>query len=530
MPNSSEKPVDNPPSTAAAAPGHGLHSGGQPGRPTVRSLSGLLIGLALFGLLLALPNPAGMSIAAWRTTAVTVLMATWWILEALPVPATALLPVALFPLLGAGTLAEATAPYANPILFLFLGGFLLALAIERWLLHRRIALFILSRVGSRADRIVGGFLLGTALLSMWLSNTATAVMMLPIAVSVLGLLDESNAAGDADAHPAGASFAPALLLSVAYGASIGGIATLVGTPPNAMLAGFFSETYGVDISFARWMIVGLPVSVLMLAATWWVLTRGTLRVSGEVRGAAQLIGRERQKLGSWSRGERMVGVMFLLTATAWILRPQLDLWLPRLSLSDAGIAMISAILLFALPVDTSDGRTRFLMNWETAQRVPWGVLLLFGGGLSVADRINATGVAAWIGLRFEDLSAWPLILLLALVVTTIVFLTELTSNAATTATFLPVVAAMAVSVGESPLLFAVPTALAASCAFMMPVATPPNAIVYGSGRVSIGHMARAGLALNGVAIVVILLLGYFVLGTALGVRLGDVPIWAEVAR
>ncbi len=499
------------------------------GTPTRRTVFGIALGLALFTVILLLPVPAGMSVAGWRTTAVAALMATWWMFEAIPVAATALLPIALFPLVGAGPLRAVTAPYANPIIFLFLGGFVLAIAIERWALHRRMALSILSMVGSRSERIVGGFLVGTALLSMWLSNTATSVMMLPIALSVLGLLEESSGSESGE----GRSDLPvAMLLALAYGASIGGIATLVGTPPNGMLAAYLSETYGHTLGFAQWMTVGVPLMLLMLGAAWLVLTRLSFRVGGEVPGAAELIKAQKNALGRWSRGEKLVAAVFGVTALSWICRPTLVSAFAGTSLSnlsDAGIAMTAAIVVFLVPVDSSGGKTRFLMTWKAAERVPWGVLLLFGGGLSVADRINQNGVASWIGSRLELLGAWPIVLLLLLVITTIVFLTELTSNAATTATFLPVLAAIAVSVGQSPLLFAVPAAMGASCAFMMPVATPPNAIVYGSGKITIPQMARAGLWLNLFAIVVILTIGYYALSWAFGVQLGVVPDWAGTA-
>ena len=484
---------------------------------------GLVLGGLVFAACLVVPTPEGMSTAAWRTAAVALLMAIWWITEAVPVAVTALLPLALFAPVGAGSIGEASAPYANPIIYLFLGGFLLALAIERWGLHRRIALGILSLVGSRGDRIVGGFLFGTAALSMWLSNTATSIMMLPIAMSVLALLEgEAEGAQEAEHQ----DLPRAVLLGLAYGASIGGIATLVGTPPNAMLAGFLSETYGVELGFGRWMLFGLPLSLLLQVAAWVLLTKVCLRVGHEVPGASERIAHQRRELGAWSTGERRVAWVFGLTASAWILRPQLQRLL-GIDLSDTGIAMIAAVALFLVPVERRQSRITFLMSWRRAERVPWGVLLLFGGGLSLADRINATGLGSWIGDRLVDLGSLPTWALLLIIVATVVFLTELTSNAATTATFLPVLAAVAISVGESPMLFAIPAAIGASCAFMMPVATPPNAIVYGSGKITIPEMARVGLWLNLVAIAVILAFAYALMGVAFGVEVGVQPDWAR---
>lgn len=493
------------------------------GRDRRRAFIGLIVGGLLFVVCLALPTPDGMSDAAWSTAAVALLMAIWWITEAVPVAVTALLPLALFAPVGAGSIADASAPYANPIIYLFLGGFLLALAIERWGLHRRIALGILSLVGSRGDRIVGGFLFGTASLSMWLSNTATSVMMLPIAMSVLALLEDDDLDARGSEHE---ELPKAVLLGLAYGASIGGIATLVGTPPNAMLAGFLAETYGVELGFGRWMLFGLPLSLLMQVVAWLLLTKVCLRVGEEVPGAAQRIRSQRRALGSWSTGERRVAWVFGLTAGAWILRPQLQRML-NLDLSDTGIAMIAAIALFLVPVQRKGAKITFLMSWRRAERVPWGVLLLFGGGLSLADRINSTGLGSWIGDRLVDFGSLPSWALLLIVVSTVVFLTELTSNAATTATFLPVLAAVAVSVGESPMLFVIPAAIGASCAFMMPVATPPNAIVYGSGRITIPEMSRVGMWLNLLAIVLILAFAYALMGAVFGVEQGVLPSWAR---
>lgn len=456
--------------------------------PSLRPRIGLLLGPVLFALVLILPAPEGMTVAAWRTTAVAVLMAVWWITEAVPIPATALLPLALFPALGIVPIAAASAPYANPVIWLFLGGFLIAIAIERCGLHRRLALGILRAVGTRPANLVGGFMLGTAFLSMWISNTATVLMMLPMALSVLALVDRE--AGEGAANP---NFAVALLLGLAYAANIGGMGTLIGTPPNALLAGFMSESLGVQIGFGEWMMLGVPLVAVSLPLCWLLLVRVLYPVAAApIAGGAEVIRREAAGLGPISRAEWTVGVVTAATATAWITRPLLEPFV--LGLNDTSIAIAGGLLLFIVPIDWKRGE--FPLTWKAAEALPWSVLLLFGGGLSLAGAIQETGLAAWIGAAMEGIGGWPLWAVVLAVTAVVVFLTELTSNTATAASFLPVVAALAAGIGAAPLQLAVPTALAASCAFMMPVATPPNAIVYGSGRVSIPQMARAGLWLN----------------------------------
>ncbi|MFW5947313.1 MAG: SLC13 family permease [Gemmatimonadota bacterium] len=521
-------------------------------RLTTRRIAGLLGGPGLFAALLLVPPPAGMSDAAWHTAAVGLLMAVWWVTEALPIPATALLPLALFPLLDVGPIGDAAAPYAHPIIFLFMGGFMIARAMERWGLHHRIALGVVAAVGTRPHRIVLGFMTATAFLSLWVSNTATAVMMMPIGLSVIGLVapppgtgpDATTPSRDrAAAHhvagtpafpaatgstpddlPGQLNFGTALMLGIAYAASIGGLGTLIGTPPNALLAGFLQTTYDFEIGFARWMLVGVPLAATALPLVWLYLTRAAFPIRiREIPGGRAMIRRQLAELGPVSAGEWRVGLVFAATALAWITRPLLDDIVP--GLSDAGIAMLAALALFLIPVDRRAGT--FTLDWESVRGLPWGVLILFGGGLSLAAAVTATGLAEWIGNALATLDTWPTVLLVAGVTTVIVFLTELTSNTATAAAFLPILGPLAVALGENPLLLAVPAALGASCAFMMPVATPPNAIVYGSGYVTIPRMARAGLALNLLFILLITALAYTVLLAALGVHPGVVPAWAN---
>ena len=477
---------------------------------------GLWGGLVAFGLMLVLPAPSGLEAAGWRTAAVTVLMAVWWMTEAIPIPATALLPLVLFPLLGVEELRPVAAPYANPLIFLFMGGFMVALAMERWQLHRRLALMVLSAVGVRPQAVVAGFMLAAAFLSMWISNTATAMMMLPIGLSVIELVGRRGG-GDPDAD----RFAVTVLLAIAYACSLGGMATLVGTPTNAVLAGFMLESYGVEIAFADWMKVGLPLAVVGLVITFLVLTRWVypIRVAA-IPGGRAFIADSLRGLGRPSRGEVTVGVVFALVAGLWIGRGWLQPFVP--GLSDATSAVLGAVLLFLLPAAPGVR----VLDWETAKRLPWGVLILFGGGLSLAAMIRGSGLAEWIGGGLEGVGGLPVLVLALATVALIVFLTELTSNTATASAFLPILASLAVGLGENPLLLLVPAAIAASCAFMLPVATPPNAIVYGSGLVTIPQMARAGLVLNLIFIVLVTLGAFLLVPMALGVEVGVLPAWA----
>jgi sodium-dependent dicarboxylate transporter 2/3/5 len=454
---------------------------------------GLFAGPLLLALALAVPPPAGMSATAWATVGLTALMALWWATEAVPLPVTSLLPVVLLPALGVLPLERAAASYANPAVFLFLGGFLIGLAMERWNLHRRVALLILLAVGVQPRRQLAGFMLTTAFISMWVSNTATAIMMLPIAMSVIARLPN-------DAH--GNRYATALLLGVAFAASIGGMATLVGTPPNAFLAGFLRDTYGIRLGFAQWMALSLPAALLMLAFTWWWLGRGGFTlVASDTRALLQ---HDLAALGPMSRGEKSVAVVFVLAAAAWVTQPLIARAVPWVT--DTTVALVAGVALFVLPVDWR-ART-FALSWERAQTgMPWGVLLLFGGGLSLAAAINQGGLAAWMTQTIGGMGGMPFAGVLGVTVVMVVLLSEVASNTATAAAVVPLVATLAGPDGVSPAMLAVPATLAASCGFMLPVATPPNTLVYGTGRVPIGAMLRAGFALDLVGMVLVLLSG-----------------------
>jgi sodium-dependent dicarboxylate transporter 2/3/5 len=480
----------------------------KPYRPAQRI--GLVAGAIAFVLVLLIPPPNGLSVEAWRTAAVALLMAIWWMTEALPIQATALVPLVLFPLLGVLNSEDVAAPYANQMIFLFMGGFFIAVTMQKWNLHKRIALSIMARVGTSPNRLILGFMIATAFLSMWISNTATVAMMLPIGLAVGEMFRPLD-------HKGPYEFGIALMLGVAYAASIGGVSTLIGTPPNAALAGAASELLDIQIGFVQWMGIGLPFTLIMLPITWLLLTR-LLYPPGDLSAdAASLIEQERNALGKMSRGEKLTAVVFALTAAAWVLRqeknfgsitvPGLDSWLPFIH--DSTIAMLAAVILFITPVDWRKGE--FVLDWKTARKIPWGILVLFGGGLSLARAMDRSGLAEWVGNAVGALEAVPTVVLIGAVVTLVVFLTELTSNIATTNMAMPVMAGAAVGLDIPPLMLMTTAALAASMAFMLPVATPPNAIVFGSGYLTVPQMSSAGLILNLLAIVAITTIGTFLI-------------------
>ncbi len=465
-------------------------------KPVNAASIGLILGPAFLLLVLLLPAPGNMSDSAWACVGMGLLMATWWSTEAIPIPATSLIPILLAPALGIGSVSDVTASYANPIIYLFLGGFLLGIAMQYWQLHRRLALHVLTWVGADPRQQIGGFMLATGFLSMWVSNTATAIMMLPIGMSVIGLLGDS-------ANKENSRYATALLLAIAYSASIGGVATLIGTPPNALLAGYLADERGIDIGFAQWMMVGIPISVTMMVAAWWWLTRGGFELNHNSR--RDVIHAELSKMGAIGSAEKRVGFVFLLAALAWMFRPLINdvgiAWV-----SDTSIAIAAGLSLFLIPSGQEKGER--LMVWSEAQKLPWGILLLFGGGLALAGAITRSGLADWIAEQLSVFSILPLLGLIAVVVLVVIFLTEVTSNTATAAAFLPLLGALAVSLDLSPLLITVPAAIAASCAFMMPVATPPNAIVFAGGHIKIQAMIKTGFALNLLSTAVVTLLAY----------------------
>jgi len=479
--------------------------------------TGLLGGILVFIIILLIPAPEGLSDVAWKTAAVTILMGIWWITEAIPISATALLPIVLFPVLGVFGISDATTPYANPLIFLFMGGFVIALAMEKWNLHKRIAITIVNFVGIKPSSIIIGFIISAAFLSMWVSNTATAIMMLPIAMSILELLDKEDKKGKIN-------FEIVLVLTIAYACNIGGMGTLIGTPPNALLSGFVLENYGIEISFLDWMMVGVPIMLISLPLMYVVLTKFVYPIKiKELPGGKELIQSQMQKLGSISNQEKKVAVVFVSAALLWMFRPLLSDVIP--GLSDAGIAIAAAVVFFMIPANIEEHT--FLLKWSDTKRLPWGVLILFGGGLSMASAISSTGLASWIGSGIGSLNTWPILLIIIIVITLIVFLTEMTSNTASTAAFLPILASVAIGLGENPFLLAIPTVLGASCAFMLPVATPPNAIVYGSGKITIPEMSKAGLWLNIMFILLLTIFSLTLISWVFGIEVGVLPEWAQ---
>lgn len=465
---------------------------------------GLFLGPALLAIMLLSGAPDGLPDKAWVTASIGILMAVWWATEAVPIAVTALLPVVLFPMFDVSSIQDTTAPYANKVIFLFLGGFIVAFAMQRWDLHRRIALTVLQHTGGSGRSLVGGFMLASALISMWVMNTSTTMMLLPIAVSIITVIHKTVVSLDEKAKK---DFQFSLLLGVAYGATIGGIATLVGTAPNAMFAAFMLENYGTSINFSSWMMVGLPMSVMMLPLAWIALTRWVFKVDFVTSSEGRATLKEmKDDMGSISVPEKRVALVFLFMALTWIFRPLL-IKVPALAaLDDSLVAIAGAILLFLVPSGRKEDP--LLLRWKFAEQLPWGVLLLFGGGLTLAGAVSRTGLAEWLGSSLHTVGTLPLVVIVIMAATLIIFLTELTSNIATTATFLPVVGAIAIEAGYDPIVLAVPVTLAASCAFMLPVATPPNAIVFGSGMLTIPRMARAGLVLNLIGIVLVSAVAY----------------------
>ena len=470
---------------------------------------------------------AGLSYTGRAVIAIAILMATLWVTAALPVAVTALMPLILFPLCTGGSISvkTAAAPYAHEMVFLFMGGFMISLAMQQWGLHRRLALHAMLLIGTQPRRLVGGLMVSSALISMWVSNTATVVMMLPIAMSIIELVrGELSRVGSADLPRPGEpfNFAICLMLGIAYAASIGGIGTLIGTPPNALMAAFLKDNYNVEISFAKWAVIALPLVCVFVPIVWLLLTRIIFPVRiRSVPGGRALIRKELEDQGPMSRGELMVLIVFAVTAAAWMTRPLLARVTlpgglrPLAGLSDPGIAIGAAIALICLPVDFKRGV--FALTWQQACKIPWGILILFGGGLSLAAALKSSGVTEFIGRSVSglgDLPTWVMILLAGSVPA---LASELTSNTASAAILLPMFAAVAEGCGIDPLLMIVPATIAASFAFMMPVATPPNALVFASGEITISHMCKAGVWLNIVGIALVMLHMYFVVLPVLGI-------------
>ena len=450
---------------------------------------------------------------AKATLALLIWMAIWWLFEATHITVTALLPIALFPLFKVASISAATAPYASHIIFLFLGGFIIAIAIQRWNLDRRIALNILTSIGNSPAKIVGGFMLATAFLSAFISNTATTAMMLPIGLSVIALFTTDRINSNA--------FATCIMLSIAYAANIGGIATIIGTAPNLFVASFIKEAidtpFQQDVGFLQWSKFGVPIVCILLPLAWWLLTRFIYKVNVvKLEHSSQSLLKQKRALGKMSYEEKAVCAVFAITIFLWLSRPYLQelglninhiSYTPFTGLTDSSIAIFAAISLFLIP--SKSKQSNFILEWQDMRDLPWGILILLGGGLSLAAAVKANGVTEFIGAQATFLSYMSPLVILLIIISTVVFLTELTSNTATTATLVPVLAAIAPSLNIHPYLLIVPAAIAASCAFMLPIATPPNAIVFGSGHIKMREMRKTGFWLNLISILVLTTLTYF---------------------
>jgi len=471
---------------------------------------------------------------AKRMAAAVTLMGCWWIGESLPLGVTALIPLVAFPLMRILPIADVAPSYTNHYVFLLLGGFFIALTMQRWNLHTRIALWIIRLVGTSATRLVLGFMLASAFLSMWISNSATAMMMMPIG---LGLIVKTEELRGDTRNPSVANFGACLMLGIAYAANIGGVATLVGTFPNLVFAGMFKELFpdGPEITFAEWLKIGLPFTAIFVPAMWLFIVKVMLPVKGEVvENADQVIAGEVEKLGEMGRGEKMILGVFIVTALLWIFRSDINVggavlrgWASRLGVDgyvhDSTVAMAMGILCFILPVDRKQGVP--LLDWEHAVKAPWGILLLFGGGFAIARGFEASGLTQWVGTQLTVLQDVPVVLVIAAVALTMTFLTEVTSNTASTTMMLPIMAATAQALNVNPLLLMLPATMAASCAFMLPIATPPNAIVFSSGRVSLAQMGKTGFFLNLITVVFVTAFVYLVVTRVMGISVSQAPGW-----
>ncbi len=485
-------------------------------------LIGLIAGPLLFTITLLFFSPEDLSQQGLAVLASTIWVAIWWMTEAIPIPATSLLPIILFPLTGGLDIGTTTSSYGSDTIFLFMGGFMIALAMEKWNLHRRIALSIISVIGTNTNRIILGFMVATGFLSMWISNTATAMMMVPIGLAIIyQISDALKDDPSIDTSKENFAFGKALMLSIAYSASVGGIATLIGTPPNAALAGVINKMYGIELSFAKWMLFGVPIAWVFIFIIWFYLIKIAYPLKlKQLPGGKALIHQEKQKLGKPSAEEKAVFTVFILAALAWITRSFLLVQINP-NINDAIIAMSAAILLFLLP--SKNYKDTFLLDWNTAVKLPWGILLLFGGGLAVAAGFTQSGLSEWIGNQLTALQGIHIFIVLLVVAGLVIFLTEITSNTATANMMYPIMAALALALGVHPFVVMIAAGVASSCAFMLPVATPPNAVVFGSGYLRIPDMVKAGVALNIIGSILVTVAIYFLLPILWGINITEVP-------
>jgi len=521
---SSDGPGESPPGPTPPRSDPEPDGDGQPDYG-MRERVGLTLGPVSFVLLmLFLPVSEAFTPLMRSAAASTVWVAIWWVTEALPIPATSLLPLILFPLTGVVSFEDTVVGYADPNVFLFLGGFMLAVCMQRWNLHRRLALTIIHKVGTNPATLILGFMVSTAFLSMWISNTATAMMMLPIGMAVIGqvatLVNRENMGIETGFGKF--SFGTALMLGIAYSATIGGVGTLIGTPPNAIFASVVGSTFDMDISFAQWLLYGFPIAMIFTLLAWAYLVRAfPIKQLGHIRGGEEVVRRELESLGSMSRAEKRIGTVFVCVALLWIFRSLLlqDL-IP--GLTDPLIAVVAAVVLFLIPVDF--GRGEFLLDWDSAVEIPWGILLLFGAGIAIAAGFTETGLSEWVGGRLAGLAGVPMLVIMLAVVALVVLLSNVTSNTGTVSMMLPVMVAMAVTMQVHPYALMITCATAGSFAFLLPVGTPPNAVVFGSRYITIPQMAKAGLLLTIMTILLLPLVTYFWLPVAWGIDLTTFPV------
>lgn len=481
---------------------------------------GLVLGPLLFMATLFMAPPEGMSAHGWKACGLAMWMASWWISEAMPLPVTSLLPIAILPFFDILPLKKALAPYASPIIFLFLGGFIISFAMEKWNLHLRIGLGVLRAVGRGGYSVLAGMMLATAFMGMWISNTATMIMMLPIALSMSLLLS----ADEDDVHPERNHLARALILGVAYAAVIGGLGTFIGTPTNAVLYGYLEEHYGYHLSLAQWMTFGVPLLLFILAASWGLLSWMFIRhawLKPDIRGS---VSNAFTKLGPMQPGERRVLHVFLFTAGLWTFSGPLESAL-GIPFDDAVIAILGALLLFTLPLDRN--AETFAFEWKDTAKLPWGILIFFGGALCVSEVLTSTGVTGWLSVKLSALHGLNLLIIIVAMVLLIVLISEMMSNVATITAFLPIMAALSASLEVNPLLIMVPATLAASCAFMLPGASAPNALAYGTGYFKVKDMVRPGLCLNIISALVIVAASFTIISYALGIEPSVIPVWAQ---
>ncbi len=473
-------------------------------KPLLQKLS-FWLGPILFFFLIFV-NPLDLDEKASRVVAVAALMITWWISEAMPMPAVALVPLVMFPLLGIATISETAAPYANEVIFLFMGGFLIGLAIEKWNLHKRIALSIVRVTGTSGNRIILGFILATGFLSMWLSNTATTMMMFPIALSVIGVVK-----GAGVDQKSTVNFSLCIMLSIAYASNFGGIATIIGTPPNVAYTSFINKRYGYDVSFANWMIICFPIALILLLSLYFVLVKWLYpnRIASSAK-MHDMIHSGLIELGPMQQPERRVLFVFILTASLWITRDLINK-LGWFRLDDNMIAIFGALLLFIIPARRTEEGQQKILEWRDTGSMAWGILLLFGGGITLASAMEKAGLITLLGNWIAGFSGSNLLLIIIVVTVLSIFMSELMSNIAQVIVLAPVVSGIADAIGINPFLLGVPMTLAASCASMMPMGTPPNAIVFASGHIQMKQMMKAGFVMNIISIVLIVLFCYLVL-------------------